>query len=49
MRNSSDYVDFFETTLDDAQKQVENAKLFLSAVETYLHQRREASLHDGTV
>ncbi len=36
MRNNSDYVDFFETTLDDAREQVENAKLFLSAVEAYL-------------
>jgi len=36
MRNNSDYVDFFETTLDDAREQVENAKLFLSAIEAYL-------------
>jgi uncharacterized protein (UPF0332 family) len=36
MRNDSDYVDFYETTLDDAREQVENAKLFLSAVEAYL-------------
>jgi uncharacterized protein (UPF0332 family) len=36
MRNNSDYVDFFETTMDDAREQVENAKLFLSAVEAYL-------------
>jgi uncharacterized protein (UPF0332 family) len=36
IRNNSDYVDFFETTMDDAREQVENAKLFLSAVEAYL-------------
>jgi len=36
MRNNSDYIDFFETTMDDAREQVENAKLFLSAVEAYL-------------
>jgi uncharacterized protein (UPF0332 family) len=36
MRNSSDYVDFFETTLDAARAQVENAQLFLCAVEAYL-------------
>jgi uncharacterized protein (UPF0332 family) len=36
MRNNSDYVDFFETTMDNAREQVENAKLFHSAVEAYL-------------
>jgi uncharacterized protein (UPF0332 family) len=36
MRNDSDYVDFYETTLDDAREQVENAKLFFIAVEAYL-------------
>jgi len=36
MRNNSDYVDFYETAMDDAREQVENARLFLSAVETYL-------------
>jgi hypothetical protein len=34
--NNSDYVDFFETTMDDAREQVENATLFLNAVEAYL-------------
>ena len=36
MRNNSDYIDFFETTMDDAREQIENAKLFLRAVEAYL-------------
>jgi uncharacterized protein (UPF0332 family) len=36
MRNNSDYADFYDATLDDAREQVENAKLFLSAVEAYL-------------
>jgi uncharacterized protein (UPF0332 family) len=36
MRNNSDYVDFYKTTLDDAREQVENARLFLRAVEAYL-------------
>lgn len=35
-RNNSDYVDFFETTMDDAKGLVENARSFLNAVEVYL-------------
>jgi uncharacterized protein (UPF0332 family) len=36
MRNNSDYIDFFETSMDDAKGLVENARLFLNAVEAYL-------------
>ncbi len=36
MRNNSDYVDFFETSMDDAKGLVENARLFLNAVEAHL-------------
>ncbi len=39
MRNNSDYVDFFETSLADAKELVENARLFLNAVEAYLKQQ----------
>jgi uncharacterized protein (UPF0332 family) len=36
MRNNSDYIDFFQTSMDDAKGLVENARLFLNAVEAYL-------------
>jgi uncharacterized protein (UPF0332 family) len=38
MRNNSDYVDFFETSMDDAKELVENAKLFLNVVDAYLNE-----------
>ncbi len=36
LREKSDYDDFFIASRKDAEKQVEDAKVFLSAVEAYL-------------
>lgn len=35
-RNSSDYEDFFTIEKDDVTQQINNAKEFLTAIETYL-------------
>lgn len=37
LREKSDYDDFFIASKKDAEIQLENAKVFLAAVETYLH------------
>ena len=39
LREKSDYDDFFIASKKDAEIQLENAKVFLAAVETYLHSR----------
>lgn len=36
IRNNGDYVDFFIINSEDAKEQLENAKLFIDAVESYL-------------
>jgi hypothetical protein len=36
MRNDSDYEDFYIVSKEDAQIQIENAKLFLAAIEAFL-------------
>lgn len=36
MRNDGDYVDFFIIHSEDAKEQLENARLFIDAVESYL-------------
>lgn len=36
MRNNADYVDFFIIHSEDAKEQLENARLFIDAVEAYL-------------
>ena len=36
IRNNGDYVDFFIIDSEDAKEQLENAKLFIDAVESYL-------------
>ena len=35
VRGNSDYADFFVITKEDVTKQVENAKIFLAAIEAY--------------
>lgn len=37
LREKSDYDDFFLASKKDAEKQVENARIFLAAVENYLN------------
>lgn len=46
VRNNSDYVDFFETSMDDAKGLVENAKSFLNVVEAYLKERWADTPHE---
>lgn len=38
VRNNSDYDDFFIATKEEAQKQIEDAKLFYDAVENYIEE-----------
>jgi uncharacterized protein (UPF0332 family) len=37
VRNNSDYVDFYIIVKNEVMAQIENAKLFLSAVEEYIN------------
>ena len=41
MRNDSDYQDFYVVSKADVMEQVENAKLFLEAVEEYINNLSE--------
>lgn len=41
LREKSDYDDFFIASRKDAEKQLENAGIFLTTIETYLNQIKE--------